>query len=70
MVSKTIGADIKLEQGKESEADAKLHLIDTKLDSLLDARKPKISKKDYDAIDNELVDAQICVDIVFPHTDY
>jgi len=72
MVSKTIGADIKLEQDKESEADAKLHRIETKLNSLPNVDKPsksKISGADFVVIDSALSVAQICVDIVYPHTD-
>jgi len=62
MVSKTIGADIKLEQDKILEADAKLYKIELKLDSLVNAPKPKIIGGDANAISAALTAAQTCVD--------
>lgn len=62
MIGKTIGADIKLEQYKTSDADAKLVNIEEKLDSLANAPKPKIDEDDANAISEALTPAQTCVD--------
>lgn len=62
MVSKSIGADIKIEQGKFYDADEKLYKIEMKLDSLAGARKSKISKKDLYDISGALMLTQSCVD--------
>ncbi|MCK4842189.1 MAG: hypothetical protein KAT04_09955 [Methylococcales bacterium] len=64
MIGKTIGADIKLDQGKVSDADAKLLNIEDKLDSLIDAQKPKISEGYADHISDKLVASQLCVDLI------
>ncbi len=62
MMSKAIGADIKLEQDKPDDAHAKLLRIENKLDSLINAPKTKISTDDADNISGSLINSHMCVD--------
>ena len=64
LVSKVLGAAVKLSQFKPLEADQKLADYETKLDSLINAPKPKISEGDANSLSSELVSARMCVDAV------
>ena len=61
LVSKVLGAAIKLNQGKTPDADQKLQNYEDKLDAL-DAPKAKISDEDADALSEALIPARSCVD--------
>lgn len=62
MVSKVIGAAIKIDEEKFDDAYGKLYEIELKLDSLVNAPKPKITEADAGSITDELIPAQGCVD--------
>ena len=62
LVSKVLGAAVKLTQGKADDADEKLYKYELKLDSLINAPKAKITDGDADAISLVLTPAQTCVD--------
>ena len=63
LVSKVLGAAEKLYQGKTEDADDKLLQYEDKLQNgLIDARKPKISEEDADALSAAFIPAQSCVD--------
>jgi len=62
MISKVIGASIKIDEFKFDDADRKLYQIETKLGELEGATKPKINPDDADDIGYALMYAQTCVD--------
>lgn len=62
MVSKVIGATLKINQGKPGEASTKLDNIEDSLTANFTATKQKVSDEDYDAISGALTPAQSCVD--------
>ena len=61
LVSKVLGAGIKLSQGKTEDAEDKLSEYEVKLDQLDNALKPKITDDDADALSAALYNAQLCV---------
>lgn len=61
LVSKVVGASIKISQEKILDAEQKLADYELKLTSLGDAPKPKISEEDADTLSGLLIGAQICV---------
>jgi hypothetical protein len=61
MISKVVGASIKMNQYKGTEAEYKLGEVGTKVDILADAAKPKISDDDANAISAGVNDAVTCV---------
>ena len=61
LISKVLAAGSKLAQGKTGDADQKLQNYEDKLDSLVNATKPKISEADANALSPKLIDAQMCV---------
>lgn len=62
LIGKTIGAGIKINQDKFNDATTKLDQIGSKVSSLADATKPKISEDDADLISSKQTDAELCVD--------
>jgi hypothetical protein len=66
LVSKVLGAGIKLTQGKVDQADEKLGDYESKLDQLIATQaspgKEKINDDDADALTLALITAQGCVD--------
>jgi hypothetical protein len=61
MISKVVGASLKMTQFKGTEAESKLGEVGTKVDLLADAAKPKISETDASAISGGVNAAEICV---------
>lgn len=61
LVSKVVGASIKISQEKILDAEQKLADYEFKLTSLGDTPKPKISEEDADTLSGLLIGAQICV---------
>jgi len=62
MISKVVGASVKIDQGKLIQAGEKLGDIQSKLDQLTGAPKAKIAEADADAIQAALNAAELCVD--------
>ena len=65
LISKVVGASIKLVQGKIPDADQKLGDYEAKLDQLASTSntpKAKISEEDADDLSDALIEAQLCVD--------
>lgn len=61
MISKVVGASIKLNQDKAADAEQKLAEIGEKVDTLATAPKSKISDDDANAISGALTAAELCV---------
>lgn len=62
LVSKVVGASIKLDQDKVVDAVGKLVDYELKLSQLADALKPKVSSADADTLSSALIWAQLCLD--------
>lgn len=65
LVSKVLGAAVKLDQGKPLDADQKLEGYESTLTSLINAPKPKISEDDANSLSSALTSARMCVDTIF-----
>lgn len=61
LVGKVVATSIKISQDKTADAEQKLADYGMKLDSLINAVKPKISEADANTLSALLVGAQICV---------
>jgi hypothetical protein len=61
LIGKVLSANAKLTQNKVIDAGGKLDNYETKLNDLNEARKPKISDKDFVKLLDDVLDAQMCV---------
>lgn len=64
LISKVVGASIKLGQDKVEDAVAKLGDYEIKLNQLIEAPKAKLSSADADTLSSALISAQLCLDIL------